>query len=88
MSCQSQLPLRQLALPQPALRCIQHARDQVGRALDRAGGAEFFANFREAWESADFIRYGINTVLICGGILAVQVTTMSLAAFAFARCRT
>jgi sn-glycerol 3-phosphate transport system permease protein len=46
-----------------------------------------FANFREAWESADFIRYGLNTALICGGILAVQVTTMSLAAFAFARMR-
>src|SRR5262245_13184649 len=45
------------------------------------------ANFHEAWESADFIRYGLNTVLICGGILAVQVTTMSLAAFAFARMR-
>ena len=45
------------------------------------------ANFREAWESADFIRYGFNTVVICGGILAVQVVTMSLAAFAFARMR-
>jgi sn-glycerol 3-phosphate transport system permease protein len=44
-------------------------------------------NFREAWESADFIRYGINTALICGGILAMQVVTMSLAAFAFARMR-
>jgi sn-glycerol 3-phosphate transport system permease protein len=42
-------------------------------------------NFREAWESADFIRYGINTAVICGGILAVQIITMSLAAFAFAR---
>jgi sn-glycerol 3-phosphate transport system permease protein len=45
------------------------------------------ANFREAWESADFIRYGLNTVAICGGILAVQIVTMSLAAFAFARMR-
>jgi sn-glycerol 3-phosphate transport system permease protein len=45
------------------------------------------ANFREAWESADFIRYGINTMVICGGILAVQIVTMSLAAFAFARMR-
>jgi sn-glycerol 3-phosphate transport system permease protein len=45
------------------------------------------ANFREAWESADFIRYGVNTVVICGGILAVQIVTMSLAAFAFARMR-
>ena len=45
------------------------------------------ANFREAWESADFLRYGINTVVICGGILAVQIVTMSLAAYAFARMR-
>ena len=42
-------------------------------------------NFREAWGLADFPRYYLNTVLICGGILAVQVVTMSLAAFAFAR---
>ena len=45
------------------------------------------ANFREAWASADFLRYGLNSVLICGGILAVQIITMSLAAFAFARIR-
>jgi sn-glycerol 3-phosphate transport system permease protein len=45
------------------------------------------ANFVEAWESADFIRYAINTVVICGGILAVQILTMSLAAYAFARVR-
>src|SRR5258705_11410 len=45
------------------------------------------ANFREAWESANFIRNGLNTATICGGILAVQIATMSLAAFAFARMR-
>ena len=44
-------------------------------------------NFAEAWGLADFPRYYLNTVLICGGILAVQVVTMSLAAFAFARLR-
>ena len=42
-------------------------------------------NFRQAWNLADFPRYYLNTIVICGGILAVQVTTMSLAAFAFAR---
>ena len=42
-------------------------------------------NFREAWASADFLRYDLNTAIICGGILAVQIVTMSLAAYAFAR---
>jgi sn-glycerol 3-phosphate transport system permease protein len=45
------------------------------------------ANFREAWESADFIRYTVNTIIICGGILSVQIVTMSLAAYAFARLK-
>jgi sn-glycerol 3-phosphate transport system permease protein len=44
-------------------------------------------NFLEAWDSADFARYYFNTVVICGGILAVQVVTMSLAAYAFARLK-
>ena len=43
------------------------------------------ANFRQAWASADFPRYYANTVMMCGGILAVQIVTMSLAAYAFAR---
>lgn len=42
-------------------------------------------HFREAWDSADFARYYVNTVLICGGILLVQLFTISLAGFAFAR---
>ena len=45
------------------------------------------ANFREAWASADFPRYYANTVIMCGGILAVQIATMSLAAYAFARVK-
>lgn len=45
------------------------------------------ANFREAWASADFLRYYFNTVVICAGILAVQIVTMSLAAYAFARLK-
>ncbi|HMN70512.1 MAG TPA: carbohydrate ABC transporter permease [Rhodoblastus sp.] len=61
---------------------------------DRAGGemasllpnfVPTAANFLEAWDQADFLRYGLNSTLICGGILVVQLVTMSLAGFAFAR---
>src|SRR5580700_11455161 len=43
MSCQSQLAVRKSALPG-----IQHACDQVGRALYCAWRAKLFANFCEA----------------------------------------
>ena len=43
------------------------------------------ANFREAWASADFPRYGLNTLIISLGILAVQLVTITLAGYAFAR---
>lgn len=46
-----------------------------------------FAHFAEAWASADFARYYVNTIVICAGILAVQLVTVSLAGFAFARLR-
>jgi sn-glycerol 3-phosphate transport system permease protein len=42
-------------------------------------------NFIEAWESADFPRYYLNTVVITFGILAVQLVTITLAGYAFAR---
>jgi sn-glycerol 3-phosphate transport system permease protein len=42
-------------------------------------------NFREAWASADFPRYGLNTAIISLGILAVQLVTITLAGYAFAR---
>jgi sn-glycerol 3-phosphate transport system permease protein len=43
------------------------------------------ANFAEAWEMADFTRYYLNTIVICAGILAVQLVGISLAGYAFAR---
>jgi sn-glycerol 3-phosphate transport system permease protein len=43
------------------------------------------ANFAEAWEMADFAVYYLNTIIICGGILSVQLITISLAGYAFAR---
>lgn len=44
-------------------------------------------NFREAWADADFPLYYLNTTIMVTGILAVQIATMSLAAYAFARVK-
>jgi sn-glycerol 3-phosphate transport system permease protein len=43
------------------------------------------SNFREAWTSGSFPLWYLNTVLMCGGILAVQLVTVSMAGYAFAR---
>jgi len=45
------------------------------------------SNFRDAWSSGHFPLWYLNTVLLCGGILAVQLVTVSLAGYAFARLR-
>jgi len=42
-------------------------------------------NFTLAFESADFAVYYLNTLIVVGGILAVQLVTISLAGYAFAR---
>ncbi len=42
-------------------------------------------NFALAWESADFLVYYFNTVLLVSGILFVQMVTIMLAGYAFAR---
>jgi len=46
-----------------------------------------FGNFTNAWASGHFPLWYLNTVLLCGGILAVQCVTISLAGYAFARLR-
>ena len=43
------------------------------------------ANFQLAWESANFLLYYVNTLIVVVGILAVQLVTVSLAGYAFAR---
>ncbi|TMJ32530.1 MAG: carbohydrate ABC transporter permease [Alphaproteobacteria bacterium] len=43
------------------------------------------ANFRNAFESGDFALYYLNTAIVAFGILAVQIVTISLAGYAFAR---
>jgi len=46
-----------------------------------------FGNFREAWESGSFPLWYLNTVLVCGGILAGQCVSVAMAGYAFARLR-
>ena len=45
------------------------------------------SNFTEAWEDGAFPLWYGNTILLCAGILLVQVVTVSLAGYAFARLR-
>ena len=49
------------------------------------GYALTFGNFVEAWNSAPFGQYYINTIIIVLVILFVQIFTITLAAYAFAR---
>ncbi|MEI3606936.1 carbohydrate ABC transporter permease [Pseudogracilibacillus sp. SE30717A] len=42
-------------------------------------------NFKEAWEAAPFLKYYLNTLIIVFGVLIVQLLTITLAAYAFAR---
>jgi len=42
-------------------------------------------NFRSAWESGPFLVWYLNTILMCGGIVVVQIASASLAGYAFAR---
>ena len=45
------------------------------------------SNYAEAWASGHFVLWYVNTALLCGGILAVQCVTVTLAGYAFARLR-
>ncbi|MBV9859917.1 MAG: carbohydrate ABC transporter permease [Alphaproteobacteria bacterium] len=51
------------------------------------GGPFGLQNFAEAWQSGSFPLWYLNTVIVCGGILAVQLVTASAAGYAFARLR-
>jgi sn-glycerol 3-phosphate transport system permease protein len=44
-------------------------------------------NIVEAWADGSFPRWYFNTVLLCGGILLVQIVTVSMAGYAFARLK-
>ena len=51
------------------------------------GGHPTLANFSQAFQIAPFAQYYVNTIVIVFGILAVQLVTISLAGYAFARYR-
>jgi sn-glycerol 3-phosphate transport system permease protein len=46
-----------------------------------------FDNFTAAWQSGNFPLWYLNTLTVCGGILVVQLITVSMAGYAFARLR-
>lgn len=62
---------------------------------DAAGGADMaslvpsadsgLVNFVEAWRSGNFPLWYLNTVLLCAGVLGVQLVTITMAGYAFAR---
>ncbi len=74
-----------------AWMAIASLRPGGAGALDIASlipaGPFSLENFGDAWSSGHFPRWYLNTVLLCGGILAVQCVTISLAGYAFARLR-
>lgn len=49
------------------------------------GGSATFANFARAWTAAPFGTYYMNTVIIVVGILCMQMVTITLGGFVFAR---
>ncbi len=59
--------------------------EPVGTGFLWLPGRPSLANFAEAWSAAPFVTYYLNTIVICGGILAVQLFTITLAGYAFAR---
>lgn len=74
-----------------AWMAVASFRPQVTGALDIASlwphGPFSLANYTQSWTSGHFPLWYLNTVLVCGGILAVQCATVSLAGYAFARLR-
>ncbi|TAM80208.1 MAG: carbohydrate ABC transporter permease [Chloroflexota bacterium] len=51
------------------------------------GSRPTLANYGQAFDIAPFAQYYVNTIIIVGGILVVQLVTISLAGYAFARFR-
>lgn len=75
----------------PLLWALATSLHDPGEPLAAGGiglsGQLSLANYREAWESAPFVTYYVNTIIIVSGILAVQLVTITLAGYAFARVR-
>lgn len=70
-----------------AVTSITPAGEMLSRSNPFAVTEPTFGNYAEAWETIPFPVYYWNTVLIVTGVLAVQLFTITLAAYAFARLR-
>jgi sn-glycerol 3-phosphate transport system permease protein len=74
-----------------AWMAVASVRPDIAGASDVASllpsGPLSFANYAEAWSSGNFPLWYLNTVLLCGGLLLAQCTTVSCAGYAFARLR-
>ena len=74
-----------------AWMAVASLRPNEAGAMDLASllpaGPFGWSNFADAWSEGHFPLWYLNTVLLCGGILAVQCVTISLAGYAFARLR-
>jgi sn-glycerol 3-phosphate transport system permease protein len=57
----------------------------VGTGSMLWGGSATFANFQRAWSAAPFGTYYKNTVIIVLGILCMQMVTITLGGYVFAR---
>ncbi|MFE4713324.1 carbohydrate ABC transporter permease [Paenibacillus sp. NPDC056722] len=44
-------------------------------------------NLTRVWQAAPFGQFFLNTLLVCTGVLAVQLVTLTMAAYSFARVR-
>lgn len=62
-----------------------HQPGRLGSAASLWVRHPTFSNFREVWSYAPFLRLYYNTAIVVFGILAVQLVTIVLAAYAFAR---
>jgi sn-glycerol 3-phosphate transport system permease protein len=74
-----------------AWMAVASLRPNQAGAMDLASllptGPFGWSNFSDAWTEGRFPLWYLNTVLMCGGILAVQCVPISLAGYAFARLR-
>ncbi|HWI61532.1 MAG TPA: carbohydrate ABC transporter permease [Symbiobacteriaceae bacterium] len=66
---------------------IRPEMSPVGTGSLLWGGAATFANFKRAWSTAPFATYYQNTFIIVVGVLAMQMVTITLGGYVFARLK-
>lgn len=68
---------------------IASVRDLPAGALSAASllpnGSPTADHFTDAWAQGDFARWYLNTIIVVLGVLAVQLVTITMAGYAFAR---